>query len=59
MRTLCHDIGHLLGCGAHMSRLRRLRSGSFPIAESVTMEKLGRLDLRGLSEHVRVVQELV
>ena len=29
MRKLCHDIGEVLGCGAHMQELRRTRSGSF------------------------------
>ena len=29
IRTLCHDIGEALGCGAHMAELRRTRSGPF------------------------------
>jgi H/ACA ribonucleoprotein complex subunit 4 len=29
IRKLCHDIGEVLGCGAHMQELRRTRSGSF------------------------------
>ncbi len=29
VRTYAHDIGHTLGCGAHLSALRRTRSGSF------------------------------
>ena len=29
MRKICHDIGILLGCGAHMRELRRTRSGVF------------------------------
>ncbi|WP_052884938.1 RNA-guided pseudouridylation complex pseudouridine synthase subunit Cbf5 [Infirmifilum uzonense] len=28
MRKLCHDIGEVLGVGAHMQELRRIRSGS-------------------------------
>ncbi|QOJ78120.1 RNA-guided pseudouridylation complex pseudouridine synthase subunit Cbf5 [Infirmifilum lucidum] len=28
MRKLCHDIGEILGVGAHMQELRRIRSGS-------------------------------
>ena len=31
IRTLCHDIGAALGCGATMSALRRLRAGAFTI----------------------------
>ncbi len=40
IRTLCHDIGKTLGCGAHMSFLIRKRAGSFKISESITLERL-------------------
>lgn len=29
MRKICHDAGVILGCGAHMRELRRIRSGIF------------------------------
>jgi H/ACA ribonucleoprotein complex subunit 4 len=29
IRKLCHDIGEVLGCGAHMRELRRTRAGPF------------------------------
>jgi len=35
VRTLCHDIGRLLGCGAHLGGLRRTASGVFSITEAV------------------------
>lgn len=38
VRTLCHDIGQALGCGAHMRFLLRTRSGSFLLEDSVTLE---------------------
>ena len=31
IRTLCHDIGEVLGCFGHLSRLRRTRSGAFTL----------------------------
>lgn len=31
IRSLAHDLGELLGCGAHLTALRRLRSGPFQI----------------------------
>ena len=37
IRTLCHDIGRALGCGAHMTALRRVRSGPFAIADAVPL----------------------
>jgi tRNA pseudouridine55 synthase len=35
IRTLCHDIGAVLGCGGVMSSLRRTRVGPFTLSESV------------------------
>ncbi len=37
IRTLCADIGSVLGCGAHMSSLERTRSGVFDKEKSVTL----------------------
>jgi tRNA pseudouridine55 synthase len=34
IRTLCHDIGEALGCGASMSSLRRISSGCFSIVDA-------------------------
>lgn len=39
VRTLCHDIGQVLGMGAHMRFLLRTLSGSFSIEESITLEE--------------------
>lgn len=38
VRTLCHDIGARLGCGAVMSSLIRTRAGEFRIEDSVKLE---------------------
>jgi len=43
VRTLAEDLGLALGCGAHVSALRRTRSGPFTLAESVTMATLAAL----------------
>lgn len=40
IRTLCHDIGQALGCGACMSSLRRTRAGSFDVAQAHTIEQI-------------------
>jgi len=38
IRKICHDVGEVLGCGAHMQELRRTRSGPFTENEkSVTL----------------------
>ncbi|MGI6486900.1 MAG: tRNA pseudouridine(55) synthase TruB [Syntrophothermaceae bacterium] len=40
IRTLCHDIGQILGCGAYLSGLVRYSSGSFRLEEAIELEKL-------------------
>ncbi len=35
IRSIAHDLGTLLTCGAHLSELRRLRCGSYHISESI------------------------
>ena len=48
VRTYAHDIGQYLGCGAHLTALRRIRSGKFDIAEAVdvpTLKAAGREEL--------------
>ena len=40
IRTLAADIGSALGCGAHLSALRRTRVGALEIAQAVTLEAI-------------------
>jgi len=40
IRTLAEDLGAALGCGAHLTALRRLQSGSFSIASAHSFEAL-------------------
>jgi tRNA pseudouridine55 synthase len=42
VRTICNDVGDMLGCGGAMSALRRLKSGPYIIEDSVTVEELER-----------------
>lgn len=53
IRTLVHDIGELLGCGAHLTTLRRTESGGFTEAEAVALDDVGDSHLRPLSDAVR------
>jgi len=43
IRTLCHDLGRRLGCGAYMSYLVRTRVGAFTLENSWTLEELAAL----------------
>jgi tRNA pseudouridine55 synthase len=40
IRTLCHDIGEALGCGAAMSALRRTRTGPFGIEQALKLDEI-------------------
>jgi tRNA pseudouridine55 synthase len=42
VRSLAHDLGQALGCGAHLAELRRTRSGEFDLTQAVTLEQLDR-----------------
>ncbi|MBL9216121.1 MAG: tRNA pseudouridine(55) synthase TruB [Opitutaceae bacterium] len=43
VRTIAHDLGQKLGCGAHLSALRRTASGSFTIAQCLGLEAIEAL----------------
>jgi len=49
VRTLCHDLGERLGCGAHMTALRRLRSEPFGIEQCFTLSQIEAGEARLLS----------
>jgi len=40
MRSVAHDMGRNLGCGAHLSALRRTQVAEFAIADACTLEQL-------------------
>lgn len=43
MRSIAHDLGQAMGCGAHLTELRRLSSGEFEIANARTIPQLESL----------------
>jgi tRNA pseudouridine55 synthase len=44
IRTLAQDIGEALGCGAHLSALRRTACGALTVDDAITIEALAALD---------------
>ena len=40
VRSICYDVGQVLGCGGHMSFLLRTESGKFNLDNSITLEEL-------------------
>jgi tRNA pseudouridine55 synthase len=43
VRSIAHEMGQMLGCGAHLSSLRRTRAGAFTLAEAHTLDELQSL----------------
>lgn len=52
VRTLVNDLGEALGCYATLARLRRLRSGSFRLEQSLTIDDLKKITPAQLREKV-------
>ena len=52
MRSLAHDIGEKLGCGAHLQSLTRLRTGRLRIADAVSIETVQRSFQEGWSRRL-------
>jgi tRNA pseudouridine55 synthase len=49
VRRLCMDIGDALGCGAYLSRLRRIASGAFSEAGTIEFEKIRAMETDALA----------
>ena len=45
VRTLAHDLGQKLGCGAHLSSLRRIATDQFNVADALTIDEIQALSL--------------
>jgi tRNA pseudouridine55 synthase len=40
IRSIAHDLGQALGCGAHLTELRRTGAGEFSVSQAVTLDEL-------------------
>src|SRR6202012_1425491 len=54
LRSIAHDLGQHLGCGAHLQELRRLASGEFEVAQARTLD-----ELESLAQDQRLFDSLV
>jgi tRNA pseudouridine55 synthase len=60
VRSIAHDLGAALGCGAHLRELRRTRSGDFTIEQAHTLIELQALAADGrLQEAFLPAEELL
>jgi tRNA pseudouridine55 synthase len=52
VRTYAFDIGNDLGCGAHLKKLRRTKSGKFTLEHAVTVEEIQTLDAATIEKRI-------
>ncbi len=52
VRSIAHELGQKLGCGAHLATLRRVTSGKFDVAAALQFEEVMKLSERELERHV-------
>jgi tRNA pseudouridine55 synthase len=45
VRTLAHDLGTKLGCGAHLSALRRTATDRFNVSQALTLDQIEELPI--------------
>ena len=52
VRSLAHELGQKIGCGAHLSTLRRTISGKFNVANATPLDQVLKLTPRELEQRV-------
>lgn len=59
IRTLCHDLGEKLGCGAAMASLERTKSGQFSLETAITLAELEEKLKKSPENREEVLQSLI
>ena len=59
VRTLAHDLGAKLGCGAHLSALRRTATDRFNVAQALTMDQIQAMSLPEIEKRLIPVSQAV
>jgi tRNA pseudouridine55 synthase len=59
IRTLGEDIGEALGCGGHLTSLRRTDTGGLHVSEAITLPQLEALNEQERLEKLQPVQSLL
>lgn len=59
IRTLCHDLGEKLGCGAAMASLERTKSGQFALDTAITLTELEEKLKEAEGDREMIMQTLV
>jgi tRNA pseudouridine55 synthase len=59
VRTLGHDLGNKLGCGGHLTALRRTATDRFNVAQALTMEQIEALSIPEIERKLIPVNQAV
>ncbi|QYY35336.1 tRNA pseudouridine(55) synthase TruB [Ruficoccus sp. ZRK36] len=59
VRTLAHDVGQKIGCGAHLSELRRIAVGHFHVEDAATLEELEEMSLTAFRRRLIPIYQAV
>lgn len=52
VRSLAHELGQKLGCGAHLATLRRVTSGKFDVSDAIQYEEVLKLTNAELEKRI-------
>ena len=52
VRTIAHDLGQKLGCGAHLSALRRTATDRFNISQALTLDAIEALPITEIEKRL-------
>jgi tRNA pseudouridine55 synthase len=52
VRSVAHELGQKLGCGAHLSTLRRIVSGRFDVADAIPLEELPQMPVAEIEKRI-------
>lgn len=59
VRTLAHDLGQRLGCGAHLAALRRTATDKFHVSQALTMEQIQAMTLPEIEKRLIAPRDAV
>lgn len=59
VRTLAHDLGEKLGCGAHLAALRRTATEKFHVSQALTLEQINALTLPEIEKRLIAPRDAV
>ncbi len=59
VRTLAHDLGQKLGCGAHLAALRRTATDKFNVSQALTIEQIQALTLPEIEKRLIAARDAV